>query len=210
MSINWFNNSALFNMADNFTSTEIRCKCGKCSRSAYDSKLVEFLQSIRNHFKKPVYISSAYRCKEWNVAVGGTENSYHTKGQAADIVVDGVSPRDVAEYAEILGIKGIGLYDENNGNFVHIDTRDYKSFWLNHSQDYIETFQSIGIVNITDVSYMQMVFCMLGHKVKIDGIYGDETNNAVIKFQKAHNLKADGIIGPKTYNKMIEEVKKRC
>lgn len=36
----------------------------------------------------------------------------------------------------------------------------------------------------------------------IDGIYGTETKNAVIKFQKKNGLTADGIAGPKTLAKI--------
>lgn len=36
----------------------------------------------------------------------------------------------------------------------------------------------------------------------VDGIYGTQTRNAVIKFQKAHNLTADGIAGPRTLEKI--------
>ncbi len=34
----------------------------------------------------------------------------------------------------------------------------------------------------------------------IDGVYGKDTYNAVIKFQKTNGLKADGVIGPATRN----------
>ena len=36
------------------------------------------------------------------------------------------------------------------------------------------------------------------YKGSIDGIYGTETKNAVVKFQKKHGLTADGIAGAKT------------
>jgi N-acetylmuramoyl-L-alanine amidase len=40
------------------------------------------------------------------------------------------------------------------------------------------------------------------YKGSIDGIYGTQTKNAVIAFQKKHNLTADGIAGPKTLEKI--------
>jgi len=48
-------------------------------------------------------------------------------GIAADIVVKGVSPNDVAAYAELLmpDKGGIGLYR----TFVHIDVRHQKTRW---------------------------------------------------------------------------------
>ena len=51
----------------------------------YNAFLVlERLDLIRAHMDKPIYINSGYRCKELNKEVGGSENSYHTKGLAAD------------------------------------------------------------------------------------------------------------------------------
>lgn len=40
------------------------------------------------------------------------------------------------------------------------------------------------------------------YKGSVDGIYGTETKNAVIAFQKKHNLTPDGIAGPKTLAKI--------
>jgi uncharacterized protein YcbK (DUF882 family) len=92
--------------------------------------LVDYLQKIRDYFKRPITITSAYRCAIHNRNVGGATGSYHSQGKAADIVVDGVTPLEVAQYAESIGIKGIGLYEtDSDGHFVHIDTRTYKSFW---------------------------------------------------------------------------------
>jgi murein L,D-transpeptidase YcbB/YkuD len=38
-----------------------------------------------------------------------------------------------------------------------------------------------------------------GYKVKIDGIFGDETDRVVRQFQREHALKVDGIVGPSTW-----------
>ncbi|MGN1342286.1 MAG: D-Ala-D-Ala carboxypeptidase family metallohydrolase [Bacilli bacterium] len=85
---------------------------------------------MREHFNAPITITSAYRCLTHNSRVGGATGSRHTKGDAADIVVKGVSPKTVAQYAESIGIKGIGLYETSaDGFFTHIDTRTTKSFW---------------------------------------------------------------------------------
>ena len=118
-------------LSTNFKSTEFDCHgSGCCSTTLIDEQLVNYLQNIRNHFNKPVNISSAYRCITHNKKIGGATGSKHSKGQAADIYINGVSPAEIAKYAESIGILGIGLYETNSdGYFVHIDTRTTKSFW---------------------------------------------------------------------------------
>ena len=46
------------------------------------------LDRLRGEWGRPIIVTSGYRCKELNAAVGGTRNSQHLKGQAADIVSD--------------------------------------------------------------------------------------------------------------------------
>lgn len=136
-------------LSNNFNSTEMDCHGnGCCSTTLINEKLVEYLQKIREHFGKPITITSGYRCVKHNSSptVGGATGSRHTKGDAADIVVSGVIPAEVAKYAESIGIKGIGLYS----NFVHIDTRTTKSFWYGHEQAYRSTFGGTPTTTITN------------------------------------------------------------
>ena len=46
-------------------------------------------EPIREHFKVPIHISSGYRSKELNKAIGGSSSSQHLLGQAIDIDMDG-------------------------------------------------------------------------------------------------------------------------
>lgn len=48
-------------------------------------------EKIRSHFGVPIHISSGYRSKELNDAIGGSQTSQHSKGQAIDIDMDGSS-----------------------------------------------------------------------------------------------------------------------
>lgn len=109
----------------NFRVKEFACKDGS-DPIFIDSELVDILQKIRNHFKKPVIITSAYRTPIYNNKVGSGTYSQHLYGRAADIKISGVSPGKVAKYAETLLDKGgIGVYN----TFVHIDVRSVKSRW---------------------------------------------------------------------------------
>ena len=48
-------------------------------------------QPIREHFGVPIHISSGYRSKALNTAVGGSLTSQHCSGEAIDIDMDGTS-----------------------------------------------------------------------------------------------------------------------
>lgn len=113
-------------LSTNFRVKEFACTDGS-DPIFIDTELVNILQKIRNHFGKSVTITSAYRTPTKNKACGGETYSQHLYGKAADIKVNGVTPKKVAAYAEtVLKNKGgIGTYS----TFTHIDIRATKSRW---------------------------------------------------------------------------------
>lgn len=141
-------------LSKNFQSTEFDCHGNRCcTETLIDPKLVDHLQNIRDHFGKAVTITSGYRCPSHNSTVSKARNSYHTKGMAADFVVSGVAPREVAQYAESIGIKGIGLYEtDSDGHFVHIDTQTSKSFWYGQASTPVSTFGKSSSTTSTPVT----------------------------------------------------------
>jgi len=55
-------------------------------------KLAEnIFEPIRKHFGVPIMISSGYRSKELNTAIGGSLTSQHCTGEAIDIDMDGTA-----------------------------------------------------------------------------------------------------------------------
>ena len=50
---------------------------------------INIFEPIRKHFGKPIHISSGYRSKELNTAIGGSLTSQHCSGEAIDIDMDG-------------------------------------------------------------------------------------------------------------------------
>ena len=116
-------------LSDNFTVSEFACQDGS-DKVLIDTDLVAILQKIRDRFGKPITINSAYRTASHNRKAGGVSNSQHVKGTAADIVVSGVAPVEVAKYAEYImpNKGGIGVYP----GFVHIDVRANRSRWTNY------------------------------------------------------------------------------
>lgn len=114
-------------LSDDFSRSEFACKCG-CGFDTVDYILVEYLQSIRDYFGARVTITSGCRCVDYNEGVQienvpryipYSSTSTHIYGRAADIVVEGVSPDDVSEYADSIGCGGVGSYK----TFTHVDSR---------------------------------------------------------------------------------------
>ena len=229
-------------ISENFNSTEFDCHGkGCCRETVIDLEMVDILQEIRNHFGKAVTVNSGYRCKVHNKNVGGAAKSKHLSGMAADIVVSGVEPIEVAKYAESIGVKGIGLYSWG----CHIDNRDTKGFWYSAAQEPRTTFGGVPEVSIS-VSEWQKAAVADGFKfpkygcdgkwgseceavakqavckkrliykyknltkiiqeavsVDVDGKFGNDTKNAVIKWQKFMGLIADGVVGYNTWKKIL-------
>lgn len=84
-------------------------------------------EKIRNHFGVPIHISSGYRSKELNSAIGGSQTSQHSKGQAIDIDMDGSGDgvtnadvynfiKDNLEYDQLIWEFG----NDKNPDWVHV------------------------------------------------------------------------------------------
>jgi hypothetical protein len=88
-------------------------------------KLAEnIFEPIRNHFNVPIHISSGYRSKELNTAIGGSLTSQHCSGEAIDIDMDGsangVTNKMVFEY-----IKDNLDFDQMIWEFGNSDAPDW-------------------------------------------------------------------------------------
>lgn len=107
-----------------FKRSEFTCECG-CGFNHIDIRLVKILDSIREHFGKPLIITSGVRCVSFNRKVGGVTNSFHIKNKASDFYVQGVNVNQVLDYCKLLVSQGVlGYTYTNNTNMrgaVHID-----------------------------------------------------------------------------------------
>lgn len=67
----------------------------------------------------PVHVTSGYRPAKLNRLIGGSATSQHLTGQAADIVVTGCSPLEVAQWLRD-NVKGYDQLIHEFGEWVHV------------------------------------------------------------------------------------------
>ena len=118
------------NISPHFARSEFACRCG-CGFDTVDVDLLRVLEALREHFEKPVRLTSAARCRLHNKAIGGSDFSMHLWGKAADVVVDDVTPGQVYDWLDghAPSKYGLGLYQRGAGGWVHIDVRPSKARW---------------------------------------------------------------------------------
>lgn len=113
-------------ISQHFKREEFSCKCG-CGYDTVDYALLTALEDVRAYFGKPITITSGCRCKAHNEAEGGSKDSQHLYGKAADFVVAGIWEGDVVSYLKekYPDKYGIGEYIGR----THLDVRDSKARW---------------------------------------------------------------------------------
>jgi len=105
-----------YKVSRNFTLNELSSK-DRSNLVLLHPALIIGLQTIRSHVGKPIRVNSGYRSPEHNKSIGGAVGSLHTLGMACDIVIDGMTPIEVASLASDMGFGGIKAYP----TFTHID-----------------------------------------------------------------------------------------
>lgn len=122
-------------LTTNFTKQEFECRDGSAMPSEVLENvklLAKELQVLRDFVGKKITINSGYRSKAYNATLkGASPKSQHLLGKAADIVIEGMTPKQVAAAIEKLIADGkmkqggIGVYK----TFTHYDIRGVKARW---------------------------------------------------------------------------------
>lgn len=100
-----------------FTNEEFQCKCGKCPVQPVDPVLLARLNGLRSKYGKPIYITSGWRCEDYNKKVGGVGDSAHLDGTAADIFCTSSHDRYILLFHSIGLFNRIGI----GTTFLHVD-----------------------------------------------------------------------------------------
>ena len=126
-----------------FKPEEFKCECGGKYCTGYPSymKRVELknLQSIRDHYGKPMTVTCGLRCKGYNSRLAGSiQNSLHLVGRACDFYMKGVTdtlanrrnairwikklPNHHYTYGDGYNSNGVYIRAAYMGNAIHTDT----------------------------------------------------------------------------------------
>ena len=122
------------NLTANFKFKEFFCRGIEPPVEYFDNVMAcaTELQKVRDIIKKPIIITSAYRTKAHNTAIGGALHSNHLTASAVDSHAVGLDLRSYVVYlARFTGFGGfcIGRNDDIPGhNLIHADLRD--KFWV--------------------------------------------------------------------------------
>ena len=194
-------------LTKNFSRYEFDCPCG-CGTQMVDPELAEKLQRIRDVVGKKIKITSGYRCLKRNQDAGGGTNSRHRYGMAADWRLEdrSLNPVALGILAVEAGFGGVGIYWYGNYAFVHADTRNAKATWLCDAKLHYPSTTYLkfilptirrGCTGDANRAATKMLQRLLG--LTPDGIFGEKTENALLKAQEKHKLAVDGICGPASW-----------
>lgn len=120
-------------LTNNFNLSEFNKHNFKLSDTVLNNlqELANNLQVLRDDVKKPIKITSGYRDPSFNKKIGGATQSRHITGQAADLKIEGLTPKQIAAIIEKLIASGkmkeggLGIYK----TWIHYDVRGTKARW---------------------------------------------------------------------------------
>jgi uncharacterized protein YcbK (DUF882 family) len=128
LKVNIYNEDGSYNIeALQAVSHLLRCKRTDAEKEV-EPRLLTVLSTIYDHFgEKRLEVVSGFRNQR-------RTSSYHFKGSAIDIRIDGLRPPKIRDYADSLdaGGMGVGLYPR--AAFVHVDVRPLPSYrWIDYA-----------------------------------------------------------------------------
>lgn len=111
-----------------FSAKELACKCG-CGKglAEMEQAFLNRLDMLRTSFGGPLTLTSAFRCNNYNMKVGGEKKSQHLYGKAVDIsCTDSLMRHKLVSIATSLGFS-VGI----DSAFIHVDNREApRVMWL--------------------------------------------------------------------------------
>lgn len=119
---------------------------------------VNVLQPLRNHFGKPIIITSGYRPEWYNKSIGGSQTSEHITGSAADIKIDGVSNSEIINAVKLLKLPVNQLIDETKET-----EKDRFSKWVHISHQRGAKNKGVILLAKNDFPDLKMNYEQIGY-----------------------------------------------
>lgn len=166
-----------------------------------DKRTIQAFNKLRKLYGSPIRVGYGFK----RIGEGGHANmSQHYAGVALDIAQNmGDAARD--KIRQIAVNNKLYTYVEPKSltpTWVHVDTRNRTPACSTGGYPLVK-YGSKGVY----VATLQDALNFLGYNAgTIDGIFGNNTKNAVIRFQRANNLTQDGIVGCNTWRKLTSKV----
>lgn len=118
-----------------FNKSEFKCRCGECDGGIMNKDLIYKLEDLRKQIRRPIVVTSGFRCTDYNRKIGGSRSSKHLTGRAVDFSIAGFNSSEkynvIKEIMDI-GFNGIGI----GKTFIHVDTRPHeKKLWDYYGTD---------------------------------------------------------------------------
>ena len=175
-------------ISEHFHSSEFKCQ--HCGKIYIDRNLVEKLEHIFDKLEaSKCIISSGYRCREYDIQIGGFAGR-HSEGLAADCVYydkEGqIIPagRVICTAFDLGELKGIANID---GNYVHLDNRIYGTYYGDETKGnnscWTDPYAYFGIPRKNDIEELA--------RDVIAGVYGNGEDRKIVlgkRYSEVQNI----------------------
>jgi len=185
--------------ANNMTVREFRGN-SKSEILWTDKRLLDSWNVLRGEYGKPIKIGAAFK----RIGEGGhTGMSQHYAGTAIDMA-QGFTSTERDKLRNLATSLGVFTYVEPKvltPTWIHVDKRFGVPACARGGYPLVRRGDR-GVY----VAVAQDALNTLGHNAGIvDGIFGADTMNAVIRFQRANGIPVDGVIGCNTWEKLTSK-----
>lgn len=167
-----------------------------------DKRFMDAWNTLRTTYGKPIKVGYAFK----RIGEGGHSSmSQHYAGMAMDIAQN-LSSAERDKLRNLAISLGVFTYVEPKvltPTWIHVDKRVGTPACSTGGYPLVRS-GSRGVY----VATLQDALNTLGHNAgTIDGMFGNKTRDAVIRFQKANGLSQDGVVGCNTWQKLTNKAK---
>lgn len=212
-----------------FSVKEFRCECGGKYCGGYPDYMkpseLKHIQTIRDHYGRPITITSGLRCAGWNRHLNGSVlNSGHLKGLALDFYQKGITETVSQRRASMMYIRNLPNHKFSYGmNMVGTDGNYRSAPYMGnamHTECYnTDSSQPDGKLNVDGIGggvtvvatqkFLKMKICdgvISGQNPSLGKLYpsliavsyGVGGSLTIEALQKWLGVPADGVIGEQT------------